>query len=261
MLRRGGMRTADAGTFRILRALADSGLFQQGAVLVGTHAFATIGNMLGVHWANPSARTQDIDIARDNAVDLALPSSRAMNPPSVLDNLEMGFVPVPPLNRKIPSTSFKIRGQDLRVYLLTPSARSRSKPVYFDAINAAAQPLPFLDYIMEQPERTALVGRSAILVTVPDPARFALHKLCSSQVRAPAFQVNAATDLEQAAQLLEVLLEERPFDLESAWRAMQNHSRRLVRVFMDGLGQIGKLHPEIAESAGEMLKRIRKHGD
>jgi len=254
MLRQGGMTVADAGAFRILRALADSGLFRQGAVLAGTHAFIAIGNLLGVRWAHPSAQTQDIDVARDNSVDLALPPRETIDLPAVLDSLEMGFLPVPALNPKAPSTSFKIRGRDLRLDLLTPAKTKRSKPVYFDSLNAAAQPLPFLDYLLERPERAAYIGRTALLVNVPDPARFALHKLIASRMRVAAFQAKAAKDREQAAQLLEVLLEDRPFDVASAWQAVQDRGKRWVQGALAALDQLERSHPQVASQAREIIR-------
>jgi len=253
MLRQGGMRIADAGIFRILRSLGDSGLFRQGAVLAGTHAFVTIGNLLGVRWANPSAQTQDIDIVRDNAVDLVLPPVKNINLPAVLENLELGFLPVPALNPKEPSTAFKLRGKDLRLDLLTPAKQARRKPVYFSSLNAAAQPLQFLDYIMEQPERAAFIGRSGVLVNVPDPARFALHKLVTSQLRAAAFQAKAKKDLEQAAQLLEVLLEDRHLDIESAWKALQKRGDRWTGAVLNGLSQLERAHADLAASVRELM--------
>ena len=250
MLRQGGMRPADAGVFRILRALADGGLFRQGAVLVGTHAFVAIGGLLGVRWANPSMQTQDIDVARDNSVDLALPPRESIDLPAVLESLEMGFLPVPALNPRSPSTSFKIRGRDLRLDLLTPSKTTRSKPVYFDAIKAAAQPLRFLDYLMERPERAAFIGRSALLVNIPDPARFALHKLVVSRMRPAAFQAKASKDREQAARLLE----DRRFDVESAWEAIQDRGERWARLVLSELNPLEKSHPEVAALAREVIR-------
>jgi len=255
MLRQGGLRTADAGTFRILRALSDAGLFRQGAVLVGTHAFTTIGNLLGVQWEHPSAQTQDIDVARDNSVDLALPPGDSMDLPAVLENLQMGFLPVPPLNPKEPSTSFKVRGRDFRLDLLTPSKGERTSPVYFASINASAQPLRFLDYIMEQPERAPFIGRSAFLVNVPDPARFAFHKLMSSQLRAPAFHAKARKDREQAGQLLEVLIDDRPTDLESAWQVIHERGKTWTRALSKGLAALGKSNPELTASLHAVLDR------
>ncbi len=254
MLRQGGMRTADAAAFRVVRALAESGLFRQGAVLVGTYAFVVIGNLLGVRWSSPSAQTQDIDLARDDTLGLALPSQQPVDVPGVLEGLEMGFLPVPSLNPKAPSTSFKVRGRALRLDLLTPTRTRRKKPVYFSSLNAAAQPLQFLDYLMKQPERAALVGRSAVLVNVPDPARFALHKLISSQERVAAFHAKAIKDREQAAQLLEVLLEDRPLDLESAWAAVRARGTRWVRAVRGGLDKLTKGHSELVAAIREVIR-------
>src|SRR4051794_28354452 len=113
-LRAGGANVADTSSARVVRALAESGLFDAGAVLVGTHAFAVLGNVLGVRWVSGSLRTQDVDVAgaRDGDIDVAVPELEAPVP-SVLEGLEMGFLPVPPLDPKHPSTSFKVRGQAL----------------------------------------------------------------------------------------------------------------------------------------------------
>lgn len=253
MLRHGGMRTVDAGAFRVLRALADSGLFRQGAVLVGTHGFISLGNLLGARWPNPSAQTQDIDVARDDTVGLALPPRETIDLPGVLEGLRMGFLPVPALNPKEPSTAFKVRGQPLRLDLLTPAKSRRSQPVYFESLNAAAQPLPFLDFVMEQPERAVLIGRSAVLVNVPDPARFALHKLITSRERAAAFHAKAAKDLVQAAQLLAVLLEDRPYDVATAWTAVKTRGRRWTRNVLDGLGALEDGHPALVAAARDVI--------
>src|SRR5665213_3945108 len=109
-LRAGGANVADASSARVVRALAESGLFDAGAVLVGTHAFAVLGNVLAVRWVSGSLRTQDVDVAgaRDADIDVAVPDVEA-DVPSVLEGLEMGFLPVAPLDPKHPSTSFKIR--------------------------------------------------------------------------------------------------------------------------------------------------------
>ena len=61
-IKAGGGLYADAAHAKVLSALAASGLFRLGGVLVGTHAFAAMGNMLGVNW-EASVKTQDIDIA------------------------------------------------------------------------------------------------------------------------------------------------------------------------------------------------------
>ncbi|MDZ7828960.1 MAG: GSU2403 family nucleotidyltransferase fold protein [Halofilum sp. (in: g-proteobacteria)] len=68
-------------------------------------------------------------------------------------------------------------------------------------------------------------------VSIPDPARFAVHKLLISRERPSTEQAKGRKDLQQAALLLHVLLEERPSDVRHAWKDAsergRNWSRRL----------------------------------
>jgi hypothetical protein len=106
---------------------------------------------------------------------------------------------------------------------------------------------------MEQPERAPFIGRSAFLVNVPDPARFALHKLISSQLRVPAFHAKATKDQEQAAQLLELLIGDRPADLESAWQGIHRRGKPWMRALSNGLTALEKFHPELTASIRDRL--------
>lgn len=218
LLRAGGAMVTDAPSARVLRALADAGVFHAGGVLVGTHAFIVLGNLLGVRWGT-SLRTQDVDIAADPKLDIAVPGMSA-DLPSALESLEMGFLPVPGLDPKSPTTSFKVRGQSLRVDLLTPALRAQSRPVTLPRFAAAAQPLRFLDYLIDSPVRAAAVDGGVVAVNVPDAARFALHKLMIAGERPAAMQSKREKDLSQAAQVLEVLQADRPGDLVLAWEAL-----------------------------------------
>ena len=74
MLRAGGAAVTDAASARVLGALAESGVFRLGGLLVGTHAFLALGNVLGVRWPT-GARTEDIDIAATRVLEIAVPSA------------------------------------------------------------------------------------------------------------------------------------------------------------------------------------------
>jgi hypothetical protein len=242
-LRAGGANTADQASARVVRALGESGLFDAGAVLVGTHAFAVLGNVLGVRWSSGSLRTQDVDLAgsRDADIDVAVPDADA-DVPSILEGLQMGFLPVPPLDPKHPSTSFKVRGQAVRVDLLCPKRGASDDPVFIRRFNAAAQPLAYLDYLLQMPERALLIDGGATLVNVPSPARFAFHKLLVASLRPAAFQTKAEKDIIQAAQVLEALVDSRPGDLAPAWEALSAHSSRRAQA---GLTQLARRVPEV----------------
>lgn len=232
MLRAAGFSTVPPDAFRLLAALGDAGLFKTGAVLVGTYAFMALGNQLGVAWPGRAATTQDIDVAHGRSVELAVPGAE-MSIPSVLEGLELGYQPIPRLDPKQPSTSFMFRNRPLRLDLLTPPHGKRVEPIYIPALGAPAQVLRFLDYLLEAPQPAVMVGSRVLRVTVPDAARFAVHKLLISAERPATERAKARKDIEQAAQLLRVLVEERPGDIAPAWRAARargkNWAKRLKR--------------------------------
>jgi hypothetical protein len=231
---------------------ADAAVFQLDGVLVGTHAFVALGNMLGVRWSGAGIRTEDINIAGEHALAVAVPRLTA-DAPRVLESLEMGFFPVPGLSPRQASTSFKVRGHALRVDLLTPQVGSRTSPVPIARFHAVAQPLPYLGYLIEQPLQAALVAGSGILVNVPPPARFALHKLVVARTRPATQQTKRGKDLDQAAQLITLLAEDRPGDLALAWEALA--ARRLTKAGRAGLQALRTPDPHAHAALEEELHR------
>lgn len=241
VLRSGGALMIAGPPARVLGALADAAVFRLGGVLVGTHAFIALGNLLGVRWRGAGIRTDDIDIAGVGPLAIAVPPLTA-DVPKILDSLEMGFFPVPGLSPSRPSTSFKVRGQALRVDLLTPQGGGGSKPRPIPRFRTAAQPLAYLDYLIAEPQDAALVASGGILVNVPVPARFALHKLLVARSRPAAQQSKSDKDLDQAAQVIQILSEDRPGDLALAWEALGK--LRSSRATQGGLTALKKRHPE-----------------
>lgn len=250
LLRAGGAMLSDAPSARVLRALADAGVFSAGGVLIGTHAYIVLGNLLGVRWAS-AQRTHDLDIAVDRTLSVALLDIEA-DVPSALENLEMGFLPVPGLDPASPTTSFKVRGQSLRVDMLTPSVRTGGKPVRLPRFAAAAQPLKYLDYLIASPVRAAVVNGGVVAVNVPDPARFALHKLVVATERPATDSVKREKDLSQAAQLLEVLAEDRPGDLVLAWEDLVTRGKSWRARVTASLPSLERLSPGAASTVRRM---------
>jgi hypothetical protein len=239
MLVAGGASAESAPTLRVLSLLAQAGVFRMGGVLVGTQAFGAYGNMLGVRFEQQALRTQDVDIAQDRSIGIALSNETApLEIERTLTGAGLGFFPVPSFDARQPSTSFKIRGRDLRVDFLTPLLGPDSgAPVYLPALGVAAHPLRFLDYLIEAPAQAVVVGGGGILVNVPDPARFAFHKLWISGKRPVSEQTKAAKDLRQAGAVLEVLLEDRFGDVPAAWEAVLRNvaAAKAIRAMVDRL--------------------------
>ena len=151
----------------------------------------------------------------------------------------MGFFPIPRLNPKHPSTSFTVRKSPLRIDLLTPrTGRQGDDPIFIPRLKAAAQPLPYLDYLFEDPVRGAVINGEATLVVIPQPINFALHKLIVSQEREPAAEAKKHKDLWQAFQLLSFFEQERPQDVEPAWKSLISRGPKWLRRAAAGLSMM-----------------------
>lgn len=219
----GGTDREPAAVARALKLLSELGVFRLGAVLVGTRAFRAYGPMLGARLPSRAAQTQDIDVAVSgdrSTVAIARGADEQVAAADAIRSAGMDLHAVPELDSRLPSTSFKIRGRELRIDFLTP-ARSRGlgstdRPVEIRALGVHATPLPFLEFLLEGAIDAVLMAFSGVLVRVPEPGRFALHKLWLAAQRPVSQSNRAAKDRQQAQQLLEILLEDRASDLRTA---------------------------------------------
>lgn len=240
---------------RVLQAFAHAGVLQPGigqAMLVGTHAFQVLGNLLGVRWSS-QMQTQDIDLAAETDIDLAIHNPTAPVP-DVLARLDMGFIPVPTLDPRSPSTSFRVRGQEMRVDLLTPlTGKPVNKPLFVPAFQSVAQPLRFLDYLLVSPVPAVVTGRRSLaLVNVPAPERFALHKLLVSESRSAAFATKAEKDRIQAMQMLEALIENAPDELGAAKADLVSRGKGWRDKLTKALSKARKKWPETVQLLDEL---------
>ena len=206
----------DNAMVRVIQSLTDAGVFKNGGVLVGTNAFQAIGVMLGIRWPRETMATTDIDVAVDLKVSVAMPEIKT-DLPETIESLELGFSPVPPMDPRKPSTSFKVRNRRLSLEILTPKLTASDAPVFIRRFNCGAQPLSYLSYLIEKPVQAVIIGTDPVLVNVPEPARYALHKLIVSQVRDASKHAKGEKDLSQAYHLLSLLQEIRPDDIRPAW--------------------------------------------
>jgi hypothetical protein len=231
MLAAGGAVSESASFTAVIQVLAESFVFRLGGVLVGTQAFMCYANMLGVRFEAASLRTADIDVAENARISVAVAREGSLDLLERLRAVEPRFAAVPELDPRDPSTSLKVRGSDLRVDFVTTTRRGvRTRPIPLPHLNVAAQPLEGLDYLIEKTTKAAVVGGGGILANVPLPARYALHKLWVAKNRPVSEQTKALKDRAQARQLVEVLLADRPGDIEEAVAAMQTRPKMWKRV-------------------------------
>jgi hypothetical protein len=190
----------------IVEALSKAGLFRLQACLVGTVAYQTYGTVLGYRLAGAAMQTGDIDIAQFHSVSVAVEDSI---PPvlDILKSVDPTFAPVPRLGDRAGPSAFQGSG-GLRVEFLTPNRGSdeiSGKSARMPALGgAAAEPLRYLDFLIREPVRTIILHRGGVPVLVPDPARFAVHKLIVAAKRSGGNQKDLK-DLQQAEQLAQAL--------------------------------------------------------
>ncbi|HEV8256188.1 MAG TPA: GSU2403 family nucleotidyltransferase fold protein [Casimicrobiaceae bacterium] len=207
-----------------MAALSNVGLFDAGGVLVGSHAFGVLLNKLGVR-AAPYA-TEDVDIARRSTLGLPGLERHLID---VLKDSGIEFV-VPGLPATRPPTSYKEKGRSrFHVDLLVPSKNGSFPIVPVPELDAHAQGLPYLDYLLGDTQTAALIAREGVAsVRVPSAERFALHKLLVSQLRASR-DAKTGKDLFQAAVLLAVLADKHPGAVEDAADDLPRSSYRHLK--------------------------------
>lgn len=216
----------------VVTALADAGVFRLRAVLVGTVAYQAYSAMLGVRLPDTMAQTDDIDVAQFADVSAAIgDASRPMA--DVLRDVDPSFRPVPHIH-PVRATRY-VAASGLKVDFLTPNrGRETEEPQPLRALGTDAEPLRFLDFLIRDPEPAVLLHNAGVLVTVPAPERFALHKLIVSRRRREG-DAKRDKDRVQAQALLEVLARKRPYELRGAWEEAFGRGKAWQRYLGEGL--------------------------
>lgn len=206
----------DGATGSLIAALARTGTFRLGGVLVGTTAFRLYEGELGLRLSlDQTAMTNDIDIASFEKLSLALGDTVD---PSLQDVLgEFDFAPVPSIDKNR-VWRWRQSSSETLVKFLTPSFDEEEGIRDLPALGVSAQSLHHLNYLIAEPLHAAAVYRDGVLVRIPRPERFAIHKLIVSNRRKDGpDSLKARKDLLQAELLIEILSEDRPADLADAY--------------------------------------------
>ena len=233
-LRKLGFEAVEHDAALVLGEMCNAGIFTGGGVLIGTRAFGSILNHLGYR-ATPSLSTQDVDIARLNAIKLATPVPKG-GFAKLLGQTGLRFIPVVGLERPPgPPTSYKVVGRDLKVDLLMSAAASARPFVTrrVPELDAHATTLPFLDYLIAESWSTVVIGRDHLIpVRCPHPARYCLHKLVVAALRSGLENPKIEKDTIQGGVLAAILTEEDSASLEDAAAAltpqMAKHAKKTL---------------------------------
>ncbi|UUP18364.1 nucleotidyltransferase family protein [Nitratireductor thuwali] len=215
-LRAEGFITTDRETGSLLLAFSRAGVFRLGGTLVGTSAYSFYQGDLGVRMDYEElAQTGDIDFASFERLSVVLEDKVEENPAEILKFLK--FDPVPSIDdRQI--WKWRQSHSETMVEFLTPAFGDETvKPL--PALGVSAQALNYLNFLIADPIHAVALYRSGVLVQIPRPERFAIHKLIVADRRLGGpDQLKARKDRAQTEFLVSVLSEDRPDDLAEAYQ-------------------------------------------
>lgn len=213
LLKRERLASPDRILGAALDAISTAGLFREGAVLVGTMAYMMFEPLVGSRLPAATLMTGDLDLA---TAKLALSADPPEGMERILSRADPTFTGIPALTPGAPSSRFRNSTAHL-VELLTPfRRRSDTNPMPLRVLETGAAPLQYLDWLIADPVPTIALWGAGIAVTVPQPARYAVHKLILAQRRDQANRHKRDKDLHQATSLIKVLLEQDRFALEDS---------------------------------------------
>jgi hypothetical protein len=228
-------------TGKILRGLADHGVFRLRACVIGTIAYQTYQSILGVKLPLPTMQTNDLDLAQSHAISVAIAADEQT--PSMLDilhGIDASFRAVPTLHHPGVAANY-VNDRNYRVEILTDNrGPDRDAPIALPALQTHAQPMRYLDYLLYGSIPAVVLYNGGVLVNVPQPARYAVHKLIVSQVRTET-ATKRSKDLLQASALFDSIAERRSPDLADAWIEAYDRGPRWRKPLMDALAQLNRV--------------------
>lgn len=215
LLRAEGLRSTDIASGSLYAALAKAGVFRLGGTIVGTHAFRHYEGELGIRFGvNQMAQTDDLDIAQFERLSLVIDD--VVETPLADTFKDFDFEPQPTLSKSV--WRWRQTRSNTLIEFLTPSFRDDEDIRDLPALGVSAQSLHFLNYLIAGPIPAAALYRSGVLVQIPRPERYAIHKLIvADRRRGGPDAIKSLKDRLQATFLIRALAEDRPDDLREAY--------------------------------------------
>lgn len=215
-LRAAGLPALDRNIGKVLSAIARVGTFRLGGTLVGTHAFRLYSAELGVRLDdNTTVTTRDVDTEAFESIKIAIGEEVNSVLAGALKDLKLS--PVTNFVCKHKPTRWAMQGGETIIDFITPKTLKSSDVLTLGPPDVYAQALPFLNFLIADPIPAVGLYRSGVLVQIPTPERYAIHKLIVAQRRTGDLQTKTRNDFTQARNLIRILSEDRPYTLREAY--------------------------------------------
>ena len=253
LLHRSGLPGPTTELGHVLEALASADLFRKGLVLVGTAAYQCYSPLVGAILPSASMMTQDIDLAtaslalsareedaaETGEVGQAGGGGSSSSLEDILRRADATFTGLPGLDPKAFPWRFRAASGFLVEVLVPIRKRTDTSPMPIPALGAAGHTLHYLDWLIDSPSPAAVLYGSGILVRVPQPARYAVHKLILAQ-RREVGSAKKQKDLNQASALIDALRQSDPFAVRDVLEDAESRGKKGWRDPIDrSLQQIG----------------------
>lgn len=232
--------------FRFIQKLGGYGFFRWGGVLVGTHAFSAMGDMLGLRWTGGGS-AMCADFARaESHISIALPAE-FIPAHDAITCLEAGLLPIRALG--VGTNRSGRNASELRAQFFTPSGE-RNGVSQASSSGIAMGPMKFIDFLLEDFSPGLVFGKSgACMVNLPDPARFAVHKLVVCGGESMSERLTSISPLDQAAALIEWHMDQqRIAQFHEVWRNAQVRGSVWRESADRGRDALLQRHPALAAS-------------
>jgi hypothetical protein len=218
---------------RILEVLANAGLFERGLTLVGTVAYQTYAGVVGAHLGASSYVTNDIDLS----VAEFVAADREEDIGAILKRADPRFEPHWHASDKLPRV---FKSPTFQVDVITRYGRGRKSPVLIADLGCAAVALVFQEYLVEDTLEVAALYGSGVLVRVPAPTNYAIHKLLVAQERGRTELAKRQKDLRQARELMDVLIENDDSSFQESLDATRERGKSWKTAINASLKEIGR---------------------
>ena len=177
-----------------------------------------------------------------------------LNPSDEVDSVLAGALkdlklsPVPDLICKHKPTRWAVQGGNTMIDFITPKTLKSSEVLMLGSSGVYAQAPPFLNFLITEPIPAVGLYRSGVLVQIPRPERYAIHKLIVAQCRTGNLQAKLQKDFAQARNLIRILSEDRPRPLREAYETAMD----IGPDWRDEIEKSFSQHPDIART----IKRL-----
>ncbi|MDR7299666.1 hypothetical protein J2X16_005036 [Pelomonas aquatica] len=233
--------------FRSIQKLAGYGFFRAGGVLVGSHAFVAMGDMLGLRWMD-RGNAMSADFARiETCISIALPLELEIPAHDAITSLQAGLLPIRAFGGG--AQRLDLKAPELRVQLVTPTG-GRDGVSQASTLGIELKPVKFIALLLEDASHGVVFAKSgACMVNLPDPARLAVHNLVAFGDTQIPEGMRSIGLLEQAAALIEWQMNQQRIEL---FRAVWTNALARGPDWRESAGRgrhsLLKRHPALAAS-------------